>query len=1340
MATKSLNIKLSVDANQFTSSMGKINANLRLLKSDLAATTGNVALFGNNLDGLKSKSINLNQQIDQQWKKINLLTEAYQKSAKENGETAEQTQKYERQLNYANAQLSKMQTELADTNTKIREQENSFIQAGNKLQEFSDKAGNVSKTLEKAGAKLTSHVTLPIAGLGAGAAKAAIDFEDAFAGVEKTVDGTTEQMAELNTGIREMATRMPESAVQIAGVAEAAGQLGIKTDSILGFTETMVMLGDSTNLSSDQAATSLARLANITQMPQDQFDRLGSTVVDLGNNFATTESEIVEMGLRLAGAGHQVGMSEAQILGFSTALSSVGIEAEAGGSAFSKVMVEMQLAAETGGESLEQFAEVAGMSASEFSEKFKTDAAGAMIDFIKGLQNCEDRGVSAIKVLDDMGISEVRMRDALLRAAGAGDTFTNAIQTGTKAWDENTALTNEAEKRYQTTASQLKILGNQFVEAGIDIAGEFLPVLKEGVDAAKDFAKFLGTLSDSQKKAMVSALGLAAGIGPVLSITGKATSGVKTLAEGAGKLAEKFGKAQVESKKLNTGLGALNKSFGLTSGVAGQAAVAIGGVFGAIAIGAGLAEGAKALNTYMVQQNLVAQGAADLVNKNRELSLTTKELSETVVSGIEQRQQTIEASTAEIATVQALKGKLDELSASYDGSNEKKQAMSLLIDELNTKFPDLNLSFDENTGRIDDQNNSLQESIDKLKRKYEIAAAETALSENIRQTEEVTRKYNEAAQNTKDIQDKLAEIMQECKDQYGDNATAVSEYYKKTGNLRGELEKSEGILKTNADNVNALGGEYDTLMSIIVGTTVDDFKEVPAQVSTTGYDTMTSFVDGMKSQYPYLETTAIITGTKANNDIKLGFEQQNPDTQQKMLSLFGNNITLANEQSPGYVKVGENWGWSLSGGLFSTKPNLEQTSKEVAQSGSDSAKSKDGEYRNTGGLLGRVLGEGLRGWKPDMNAAGEEIAGEGRAGYNKGIDNSADSEEASGNFVTRMLDKIKNAFGIHSPSTEMEWVGSMAGEGFINGLLESDIGQIAMGIAGNVLEAFDSGNLSLNSFLEALGGGMNGINAFIDFARSNLGEGMSGILDRLAGSFFTGAGNSAVAMTGGLLWPSDYSEITSWFGARPASDTNGIGSTNHGGLDIGAPYGAPIYSAGAGTVTLADWYGGYGNAVMIALDNGFTTLFGHMSSIGVSAGDRVAAGQIVGLVGSTGNSTGPHLHYSIFLNGQPIDPAQFYGFDVGSRRIPFDMPAMVHKDEMIVPARENPYVNSGGSILGGLFDGLDQRIAAAVAQALGGSGERKIEINQVFTDANPSPSEIERKTLNAMRKAALLGL
>lgn len=396
------------------------------------------------------------------------------------------------------------------------------------LQSTNSKFSNYQQTLgmaRTAGLALTGAT----AAIGGVALKSAIDYESAFAGVRKTVDATDEEFQALSDGILEMSKRLPQSATEIAGVAEAAGQLGIETGNILGFTETMVKLGMSTNMSSEEAATALARLANITGMPQAEFGKLGSTIVDLGNNLATTEGEIVEMGLRLAGAGATVGMTEAEILGFSGALSSVGIAAESGGTAFSKVMLGMYSATQNGGEALTSFASVAGMTADEFKTKFETDAAGAISAFIGGLGDMQAKGDNVLPVLDSLELGEIRVRDALLRASGATEVFSDAQAIAASAWEENNALEEEAGRRIETTASQLAILKNNFMETAMQIGNALIPALKSVVDAVGPIIEKVGKFASDHPAVVAAIVAIAGAVGGIMLALSTAASVAKGL-------------------------------------------------------------------------------------------------------------------------------------------------------------------------------------------------------------------------------------------------------------------------------------------------------------------------------------------------------------------------------------------------------------------------------------------------------------------------------------------------------------------------------------------------------------------------------------------------------------------------------------------------------------------------------------------------------------------------------------------------------------------------------------------------------------------------------------------
>jgi TP901 family phage tail tape measure protein len=397
-----------------------------------------------------------------------------------------------------------------------------------KLQQFDKTLKNkFGKTLKQIGTdmqdvgrKLTFALTVPLTVASGLAFKKAVDFEDAFAGVRKTVEATEEEFAVLEQGFKDLALTIPLSTEELMGIGEAAGQLGIQQEHVLKFSKVMADLAATTNLTSQEAASSLARFANIMQMSMGDVDRLGATIVALGNNSATTESEIVELAMRIAGAGKLVGMSEAEVLSMSAALSSLGIRAEAGGTAFSQAFLRMKKAVAKGGKKGQIFSAVAGLNPEEFKQLFKKDALNAMLSFIGGLKKMDEEGKEIILVLDALGLDGARMADVLLRAASGTDLMNKALSIGVKAQKENLALVEEANKRYATMKSQLALLWTQIKQMAAAFGDILIPMFQKFMAVVKPVVKWL-TESPPWLKKLIIALGAGlAVLGPIIFALG----------------------------------------------------------------------------------------------------------------------------------------------------------------------------------------------------------------------------------------------------------------------------------------------------------------------------------------------------------------------------------------------------------------------------------------------------------------------------------------------------------------------------------------------------------------------------------------------------------------------------------------------------------------------------------------------------------------------------------------------------------------------------------------------------------------------------------------------------
>lgn len=664
-------------------------------------------------------------------KRLEMLRQQYDNIQREMEETGNESADMKNKLLAKQLQIDKTSASLEKQTAKLNEMSSALEEAGINTDDLAHSseqlAGEIDalKKKEEAAAEKANtfgvraetafnavHEAIVAAGVAAAlkeiyeyfsdCSQASMDFESAITGVAKTTDLTDSELATMSDSIKALSTEIPATTEEIAAVAEAAGQLGIQKDALLDFTEIMTMLGTATNMTADEAATALARFANITGMATDNYGRLGSVIVDLGNNFATTESEIVAMGTRLASAGKLAGLTEPEIMALAAAMSSVGIEAEAGGTAMTQTLNAIEKAVAKGGDDLAEFARIAGMSSEEFSSAWKNDAMSALTSFIGGLGKLDEQGESTVLVLEDLGLTGIRQSNMLKALGLAADQMTGAVNTANTAWQQNTALTNEANKRYATVQSRLTMMQNAYNNLKVAIGDAYTPALGKSYELG---AKVLNSFTEFVQKnpALVNAVTAFAGsIGLVATALAGYTIAIK-IARAA------------------------------TAAFATVSTVALGPIFAVTAAVAGAVAVVAAMATAF---------SSDAVPSVKELTEATRDMREAMDAAKSAYSDTVNSTMAAAGVADTYIDKLEDLQAagleSEDAQRQYQNTLALLLQVM----PSLSDCISQTTDEYGRSTYTLNTSTDALRANTE-AWRENAMQQAYQ--EQLTEMYKQQA-------------------------------------------------------------------------------------------------------------------------------------------------------------------------------------------------------------------------------------------------------------------------------------------------------------------------------------------------------------------------------------------------------------------------------------------------------------------------------------------------------------------------------------------------------------------------------------------------------------------
>lgn len=980
-----------------------------------------------------------------------------------------------RALEKARQDLEKMQMTAI---TASGQAGSSLINLGQDLADVGGAIHNVGYKMERFGNAATTYITLPIAAAAAACASAAITIDDSLTSVKKTVDGTEEQYQQLKKAAIEFSKTNAVSADQILDIQALGAQLGYAITELDEFSRVVSGLDIATDMDAETAATELAQFANITKMAHEETSNYGSTIVALGNNLATTESQVSAMAQRLAAAGTQVGMSEADILGLSGALTSLGLNAEAGGTAVSTVMSQIDKDIATNSDNVAEWAKAAGMSAEDFATAWKKDPVKALSALLAGMEAATEEGSNMSVMLDDLGVSSLRQTDALKRMAGNSELVADAVELANDAWQENTALQKEVDNRNASMSSRLKILqhkvtavaesvGTPLVNALLEVVDDLEPLLKGVADAAQAFAD----MDDESQKTVLRLAAVAAGIGPVTSVAGKLTQGIGDLIVGFGNVAQHGGLLVNEFSKVGEtislvagGAGTVSEGFDL---VMSETTILSGGISTLSGVLAALpwiavAAGVAALVTEFIklvdhEQTVVdatygletAMGAAsEAYNGFSVASDTVVTSTSDVIKAADdciQKQADLAQSARDTwseygtnaAQVDYYAGIIEELAHKTGLTEEEQFKLKNAVDQFNELTGTSIQVIDAENGLLSDSVSAIKATTEAYKERARTQAAAELYNETIKQQLQNEAELEQVSSQLTDTEKKFADAA------LSGNIIAVIQYGAEMAQLQAREEELTKAVESN-------------------NTTSQRYLEI---------------INGSGQKFDSLKSALDSTGTKWQ-EFGMTSQEQWDLMDQSFDGTLTSIINSCNEQG---LKIPR------------------ELSEAINKTASEAEKSASG--------LGKDIDEGIA----------------------KGIEDNEDKPknglEAVGEAI---LNGFKSLFGINSPSKVMADLGKNIDEGLANGINNNK--GTASTATTNLGQAIKSAIQSLPSTLQGIGqnagnllsSGLSGTSGSVRSAGSTLSKSAQSGLDSVKDQFKTTGTTAGTNFKSGLGSVSTY--------------------------------------------------------------------------------------------------------------------------------------------------------------------------------------------------------------------------